>query len=212
MKNKFKNLYVLVGFSLLVVATAWSVPPQNPPPQDIIEAVVPSGMVAFFATPEPCPTGGCTCPVGWSLFPDLIGRVAVGLEPIDGTPYGMVGTPLTDLQDPVHNHMLSLPADSVAAAGGHSHNFDNMNEAGSHLHSTGAAVGNSQSAEIGPFTTEGVSKVTHTHNVITNGGHIHTGSTDSKGNHTHDINDVNTVVASKASVISYIQLLPCVKD
>ncbi|MCA9457651.1 MAG: hypothetical protein KC587_13375, partial [Nitrospira sp.] len=62
----------------------------------------PAGMVAFFPQSQ--------CPTGWEPAPYAQGRLLLGAT--DLTNYDLektVGTPLTNLQAPVHQHAFTVP-------------------------------------------------------------------------------------------------------
>ena len=78
---------------------------------------VPAGAIVFFDLPA--------CPPGWTETPGLRGRYIVGL-PLGGTRAGMVGTPLSNMED--------------RAAGAHSHDINLRITSGSAQAGGGAAV------------------------------------------------------------------------
>ncbi|MGP0594594.1 hypothetical protein ACTRXD_18905 [Nitrospira sp. T9] len=76
------------------------------PPSAIAQATdtSPAGMVAFFPQSQ--------CPTGWEPAPYAQGRLLLGAT--DLTTYDLaktVGTPLTNLQAPVHQHAFTVPLD-----------------------------------------------------------------------------------------------------
>lgn len=89
----------------------------------------PSGAVMHFDLPA--------CPAGWSLYGAAAGRALVGM-PAGGTPAGVVGMPLSNLEDRQHMHSVDPAAVTSTSAGAHNHSVDppqiNTGYAGDHSH------------------------------------------------------------------------------
>jgi hypothetical protein len=77
---------------------------------------VPPGAVMFFDLPA--------CPTGWSPLDEARGRAIVGV-PTGGTLGGTVGaTPLADLEDRAHTHVVDPAAATTSTDGAHTHSVD----------------------------------------------------------------------------------------
>jgi len=165
---------------------------------------LPAGMTAFFASSD--------CPAGWTAVAGARGRVIVGL-PLGGSPGGVVGTGLTNLENRTHDHDLSLSAGDTGMAGDHNH--------------TGL-VQITEHAHTGPTTTEdattsydcddgfkcGGPALNHTHGGDANMGGAHSHIIQGDTGHTHSIGGSNSTssTASTSEVTPYVQLLACSKD
>jgi hypothetical protein len=89
----------------------------------------PSGAVMHFDL--------SSCPAGWSLYGAASGRALVG-TPVGGTLGGLVGMPLSNMEDRQHTHSVDPAASMSSAAGAHVHTVDPVSTAtssdGAHLH------------------------------------------------------------------------------
>jgi hypothetical protein len=73
---------------------------------------VPTGAVVFFEAES--------CPSAWTTFEPARGRAVVGLVS-GGTPGGLVGSPLADLENREHSHVVEAADVGTSTAGSHTH-------------------------------------------------------------------------------------------
>jgi hypothetical protein len=176
--------------------------------------VIPAGAVMFFNLPA--------CPAGWSELVQGRGRAVVGL-PAGGTLLGSVGTPLSNLENRSHNHSVNPSGFWDAVSGYHSHNVDPPNTSttlsGAHSHSMGAPNETSDIFFSVTQWTYDAARSDHTHAVNEAGEHAHNVnigdfSSSAAGDHQHwvDVPDTTSTTATTSNVLSYIQLLVCVKN
>jgi hypothetical protein len=169
----------------------------------LAQQVVPSGMVAMFAS---------GCPVGWAEYTALRGRFPRG-EP-SGNPASLNAGGTDDLAVVAHTHTLSGNVSAVAdhqhtlsgstnATGAHTHAFSGATDSqGAHTHRitiNGAGSGTNQGYwnlnwnTVGVFGAQSATPPTlgsglqNFMDTVSNGGHTHSfsGTTGSAGSHSH---------------------------
>jgi len=163
---------------------------------------IPSGSIAFFPG---------DCPPGWMEFAGAQGRAIVGLVPL-GTPSGIVGAALIDLEDRAHNHPFGTQGGMTGDAGSHNHDGF-VGDGGQHAH-TGSTADNEDFVAVEAFANFATSTppAVHAHDIGTQDPHTH--FIPNKEDHQHSIaGDMgDTGDANTSQVIPYIQLNVCQKD
>lgn len=145
-----------------------------------------------------------TCPDGWSLFTEGIGRTVVGYAP-GGTLAGTVGEDLDDLGSQVHDHYIN-PPDSIgftSTDGSHNHVWAQKSKRDWYSGSgalivdwdDGMGTGGSMFYPIGADTLSTVDFFTS-----------------NEGDHSHSVSIDGFFSDSNAGHLPYIQLLMCQKD
>lgn len=161
--------------------------------------IAPSNAVVFFALAQ--------CPPGWSEYIEARGRAVVGLQS-GGTLEGTLGTPLSNLGQPLHQHTFTASG-TTSNAGVHRHAWSSIQTAGSDIQWS------SYDASGSP-----VLAFAWQNGIGSEGSGIYplaaspnaTYYTDNGGSHQHffDTDSGNTELA--ADNFPYIQLLACRKN
>ncbi len=159
---------------------------------------VPAGAVMFF--------NDAACPSGWSPLVDARGRTVVGV-PTGGTLGGLFWSPMSNLSDQVHRHLVTTYL-ATGSAGSHQHWWAylfsseqrwisyQINNSQQPLITWGNGIGNEGSG-VYPFTA-------HL-------GEDREFRTNYEGSHAHGLYlDDWTGVTS--GIVPYLQLLACEKD
>jgi len=166
---------------------------------------IPSTSIAFFPG---------DCPPGWTEFAGAQGRAIVGLVPL-GTPSGIVGAALIDLEDRAHNHPFGTQGGMTGDAGSHNHDGF-VGDGGQHDHTGSTSANTAKEFVEPPSTPDGfviqVAPIDHAHDIGTQDPHTH--FIPNKDDHQHSIaGDMgDTGDANTSQVIPYIQLNVCQKD